>query len=159
MKKVLAGVLLLFIVSFYARSQGLEPSVSGIIKSESGAVLEGVSVRAKNTGTGASVATASNSNGVFQFTALPAGMYRFYFTHIGYQEKLVEGYNYNGTGSVQLNIIMDNGTSATEEEVVVVGYGRSSKRDVTGAVKSIKSAEFNRGIINSPEELLQVPTL
>jgi iron complex outermembrane receptor protein len=40
-------------------------------------------------------------------------------------------------------------------QVVVVGYGTSSKKDITGAVKSVKSDAFNRGIINSPEQLLQ----
>ena len=41
------------------------------------------------------------------------------------------------------------------EGVVVVGYGTQNKKDVTGAVKSIKSESFNRGIINAPEQLLQ----
>jgi hypothetical protein len=40
-------------------------------------------------------------------------------------------------------------------EVVVVGYGSSVKKDITGSIKSLKSAEFNQGIINSPEQLLQ----
>ncbi len=40
-------------------------------------------------------------------------------------------------------------------QVVVVGYGTQSKKDVTGAVKTLKSEAFNRGIINSPEQLLQ----
>ncbi len=40
-------------------------------------------------------------------------------------------------------------------QVVVVGYGTQSKRDVTGAVKSVKAEGFNKGIINSPQQLLQ----
>jgi len=40
-------------------------------------------------------------------------------------------------------------------QVVVVGYGTQSRRDVTGAVKSVKSEAFNKGIINAPEQLLQ----
>jgi iron complex outermembrane receptor protein len=36
-----------------------------------------------------------------------------------------------------------------------VGYGTQSKKDVTGAVKSVKSESFNRGIINAPQQLLQ----
>jgi len=40
-------------------------------------------------------------------------------------------------------------------QVVVVGYGTQSKKDVTGSVKSIKSENFNRGIINAPQQLLQ----
>jgi iron complex outermembrane receptor protein len=41
------------------------------------------------------------------------------------------------------------------EQVVVVGYGTQKKSDVTGSVKSVSSETFNRGIINSPEQLLQ----
>ena len=39
--------------------------------------------------------------------------------------------------------------------MVVVGYGTQEKKDVTGAVTSVKSEDFNRGVINSPEQLLQ----
>lgn len=46
--------------------------------------------------------------------------------------------------------------SASElSQVVVIGYGTTTKKDVTGSLKTIKSADFNRGIINSPEQLLQ----
>jgi TonB-dependent starch-binding outer membrane protein SusC len=44
---------------------------------------------------------------------------------------------------------------ATLGEVVVVGYGTQEKKDITGAVASVKSEDFNRGIINSPEQLVQ----
>jgi iron complex outermembrane receptor protein len=37
----------------------------------------------------------------------------------------------------------------------VVGYGTQKKKDVTGSVKSLKSDEFNKGIINAPQQLLQ----
>lgn len=40
-------------------------------------------------------------------------------------------------------------------QVVVIGYGSATKKDMTGAVKSVKSADFNKGIINSPEQLVQ----
>lgn len=46
-------------------------------------------------------------------------------------------------------------SSADLTQVVVVGYGTQSKRDVTGAVKSVKAEAFNKGIINSPQQLLQ----
>jgi len=45
--------------------------------------------------------------------------------------------------------------SSDLEQVIVVGYGTQKKTDVTGSVKSVKSEAFNKGIINSPEQLLQ----
>ena len=47
-------------------------------------------------------------------------------------------------------------SSASElSQVVVIGYGTTTKKDATGALKTIKSTDFNRGIVNSPEQLLQ----
>ena len=46
-------------------------------------------------------------------------------------------------------------SAADLAQVVVIGYGTATKKDATGAVKSLKSTDFNRGIINSPEQLLQ----
>ncbi|GAB3641145.1 TonB-dependent receptor [Spirosoma arcticum] len=46
--------------------------------------------------------------------------------------------------------------SASElAQVVVIGYGTTTKKDATGSLTTVKSTEFNRGIINSPEQLLQ----
>ena len=46
-------------------------------------------------------------------------------------------------------------SAAELTQVVVVGYGSTTQRETTGSIKSVKSADFNRGIINSPEQLLQ----
>lgn len=40
-------------------------------------------------------------------------------------------------------------------EVVVVGYGTQEKKEITSAVASIKSEDFNRGTVNDPTQLLQ----
>ena len=53
-----------------------------------------------------------------------------------------------------VNVNMQASTSELTN-VVVMGYGTQSKRDVTGAVKSVKAESFNRGIMNSPEQLIQ----
>ncbi|MEY4275517.1 MAG: hypothetical protein RL638_2465, partial [Bacteroidota bacterium] len=54
----------------------------------------------------------------------------------------------------QINVGL-TANAADLEQVVVVGYGTQKKTDVTGSVKSVASAAFNKGIINSPEQLLQ----
>jgi iron complex outermembrane receptor protein len=41
---------------------------------------------------------------------------------------------------------------------VVIGYGEVNKRDATGAVASVKADDFNRGVISSPEQLIQGKT-
>lgn len=41
------------------------------------------------------------------------------------------------------------------DDVVVIGYGSQKKKEVTGAVASLKSEDFNAGVKNSPMGLLQ----
>ncbi len=41
------------------------------------------------------------------------------------------------------------------EDVVVVGYGSVKKSDATGAVVAVGERDFNKGVISSPEQLLQ----
>ncbi|WP_336514907.1 TonB-dependent receptor [Pollutibacter soli] len=57
-------------------------------------------------------------------------------------------------GQSTINIALQVLTSDLAN-VVVVGYGSQNRRDVTGAVKSVKAESFNKGIITSPEQLLQ----
>jgi TonB-dependent starch-binding outer membrane protein SusC len=40
-------------------------------------------------------------------------------------------------------------------EVVVVGYGTQEKKEITSAVTSVKSEDFNQGTVNDPRQLLQ----
>lgn len=41
------------------------------------------------------------------------------------------------------------------DDVVVVGYGTQKKTDITGAVGTLKSENFNQGIVANPGQLLQ----
>ncbi|WP_312400044.1 SusC/RagA family TonB-linked outer membrane protein [Chryseobacterium sp.] len=44
------------------------------------------------------------------------------------------------------------------EEVVLIGYGKQKKTDLTGSVTAISAKDFNEGSINSPEQLIQGKT-
>lgn len=41
------------------------------------------------------------------------------------------------------------------EEVVIVGYGSQQKKEITTAVTSVSSEDFNQGTVNDPTQLLQ----
>jgi len=43
-------------------------------------------------------------------------------------------------------------------EVVIIGYGTTIVKDVTGAVSAVTSEDFNGGVICSPEQLIQGKT-
>jgi iron complex outermembrane receptor protein len=46
-------------------------------------------------------------------------------------------------------------TQSNLNEVVVVGYGTARRRDLTGAVASVKAKDFNQGVFASPDNLIQ----
>jgi TonB-dependent starch-binding outer membrane protein SusC len=123
----------------------LAHTVSGIIKDvATNSPLVGATISVK----GGTQRTSSDSKGAFTIE-VPDNNSILLISYVGYvtQEILV------GTNT-QFEIGLQS-SSADLAQVVVVGYGTQNKRDVTGAVKSIKAESFNRGIINAPQQLLQ----
>jgi TonB-dependent starch-binding outer membrane protein SusC len=105
--------------------------------------LVGVNVVVEGTTKGA----ITDADGSFSLTAPSDGILVFSF--IGYETQKIPVNNQS-----VINISLVSSASALNE-VVVIGYGSAVKKDMTGSVKSLKNTEFNRGIINSPEQLLQ----
>ena len=106
-------------------------TVAGIVKDAvSGAGLEGVTVKLKDD---PALATTTSSNGEFSFQVNRSSNFVLIFSIVGYGEKevaVVDG--------KPLNVLMQT-VSTKLEEVVVVGYGQVSKKDLTGAVSSINA--------------------
>ncbi|MEO6684715.1 MAG: SusC/RagA family TonB-linked outer membrane protein, partial [Dyadobacter sp.] len=85
--------------------------------------------------------------GNYQF-AVPANS-TLSFSSIGFEPKDV----IIGNKSV-VNVSLSEDVKALEE-VVVVGYGTVRKKDATGAVSALGSKDFQKGIVTSPEQLMQ----
>ncbi|WP_276479851.1 SusC/RagA family TonB-linked outer membrane protein [Paraflavitalea pollutisoli] len=151
------GLLLLHLLMYAtAFTQQNPATATGIVQNETGAPMPGVTVVIASEKSSFKKSAQTNSKGAFEFTQLdPTGTFTFTFSHIGYAEKTITGSKPGTANTITLQVTLEPAASNTAAEVVVVGYGKASKRDVTGAVKSVKAADFNRGIINSPEELLQ----
>lgn len=126
-------------------SKIVDISVKGRVTDETtGEPLIGASVVVKGTQKGATTDANGNYSIVVpnQNSVLVVGF-------IGYTKKEVTVGN-----NTTLDITLKSEASDLAQ-VVVIGYGSAAKKDMTGAVKSLKSSEFNKGIINSPEQLLQ----
>lgn len=108
---------------------------NGIVVDELGEPLIGVSVLVKGT----SVGVITNLDGQFSVD-LPAGKNELLISYVGYKEQLV-----TVSSNAVLNIKMVPDTK-TLDEVVVVGYGTVKKRDLTGAVTSMK----NKDVVVAP---------
>ncbi len=119
-------------------------TVRGKITDDGGQALPGVNILEKGTTNG----TVSDAEGSFTLTvASEESILVFSFIGTVTQEVTV------GTQTdFAIQLVTD---AKTLSEVVVIGYGTQEKKDITGAVSSVKSEEFNKGIINSPEQLLQ----
>ena len=140
---VASAILLLCLQTNSVYAQGLK--VTGKITDEStNEALSGASISIKGSAKG----TTADAAGQYSI-AVPSTNTILEFKFVGYASKTV-------TVGSQSNINVTLSPNAADlEQVVVVGYGTQKKADVTGSVKSVGSAAFNKGIINSPEQLLQ----
>ena len=119
-------------------------TVTGQVLDETGTPMIGVSVLVKGT----SVGTVTDFDGNFTLN-LPSNSNTLEFSYIGYNPKVVTVGN-----NTQFNIKLDPDTQALDE-VVVIGYGTVKKRDLTGAVSSVKSSDITLSPSSNPMAALQ----
>jgi iron complex outermembrane receptor protein len=118
-----------------------EITVSGIVSDENGPV-PGVTVRVKNAAKG----TTTGSDGSYNIKVNRNETLIFSIIGFKSQEVVVTG------SKLDIRLATD---SEQLTEVVVIGYGSTTKSGVTGSITSVKSADFNAGVNNSPDQLLQ----
>lgn len=142
--------------SIHTLSTSLEQSIRGkVVIDASGEALPGVTVMLYEASGSGRQGTTTDEKGEFSFTGLKDGTaYNLEFSFIGFEKQSVEAYIPTAENRGYLEIRLRELASSLAE-VVVVGYGNTQKKDITGSIKSLKSGEFNAGIINSPEQLLQ----
>ena len=140
MRKTLFIKTFSFIISFFTLANVLnaQSNVSGKVADAEGNPLSGVSVQVKGT----AKLTLTNPRGEYSIAASRADVLTF--TSVSYvtQEATV-------AGSDAINIIMTQLNKGLDE-VVVVGYGTQKKRDLTGAVSSVKAKDL---VISSGPEI------
>ena len=119
-------------------------SVSGKVTDRSGGALPGVTVLIKGTTNG----TITNFDGNYTLTNVPANATLVYtFVGMKTQEVVVGSQTSINITLTEENIGLD--------EVVVVGYGTQKRKEVTSAVETISSDEFNAGGSRNPMDLIQ----
>lgn len=67
-------------------------------------------------------------------------------SYIGYIDKVL-------SISDNMKVKLESGSKALAD-VVVIGYGTARKSDLTGSVATVKSKDFNKGLVSSPEQLI-----
>lgn len=116
---------------------------TGTVTDENGEPMIGVSVKVAGT----SAATVTDIDGKFSMN-IPAGSKEITASYIGYNDKTVKignGHNLKITMSLDNNVM---------DEVVVVGYGTVKRRDLTGAISSVKADDVKEApVLNAMEGL------
>lgn len=106
-------------------------TITGTIVDENDQPLPGATVMVKGTTLG----TTANFDGEFEIT-LPSGSEILVVTYIGYlTQELTPGLQ----TKLRIKLLPD---TTNLEEVVVIGYGTQKKKDLVGAISSVKSEEL-----------------
>lgn len=136
------GVLfLLWSLAIIVNAQQL--TVEGtVLDAETGETVPGATVLITGTPQG----TATDMDGMFTLEVDASDILRI--SYIGYKtvEVPVEG-------RTELVIELEPDVISFDE-VVVIGYGQQRKGDLTGSVSNVSSKDFKKGIISTPEQLI-----
>lgn len=126
--------------------------LNGTVSDDKGEGVPGASITLKGT----SVGTMTDANGKFELQ-LPKGVERgtLVVTSLGYATKEVV---FDGLADLNFSMAQSAGDL---NEVVVVGYGTTTKKDLTASVATVTAKEFNKGVFGSPEQMVmgKVPGL
>jgi TonB-linked SusC/RagA family outer membrane protein len=144
MRKLL--LWLLFLVSALAAQdlRAQSKTIAGKVIGSDGTSLPGVTVLVK----GGSQGTATGADGNYSL-AVPASATTLVYSFVGFTSKEVA----IGTQST-INVTLVASTSDLDE-VVVVGYGTQSRRDLTGSVATVAGKEIANLPVQSFDQALQ----
>lgn len=118
--------------------------VTVVVNDQTGPII-GANVVVKGTTTG----NMTDLNGRAVLDGVPDNAV-LVISYIGYLTKEVP--LQKGQANITVELLED---SEVLDEVVVVGYGSVKKSDATGAIEVLKSTDFNKGMVTSPESLFK----
>ena len=135
-KRPYGAFIMLVFFALFLNAQNMysqDTTITGTVKDDTGHPLPGASVVVKGTNIGAD----TDFDGKFSVTA-SSDATTLVVSFIGFiaQEVAIAGQS-----SIDVELVAD---ASELDEVVVVGYGTQRKRDLTGAVGSIKTADIVR---------------
>jgi len=118
-------------------------TITGTVVDEKGAPLPGVSVQIK----GSAKTVATSGTGTFSISVERGAI--LVFRYIGFEVKEITVGTENN-----LKVTLREDQKALNE-VVVVGYGTTTKKELTSAITTVKAEDFNAGVVTSPAALLE----
>ena len=133
-------ICILVLGSYLAQAQTL---VSGIVTDDQNEPLTGVTIIVESTLKG----DVTDIDGRFTIPAQVGDVLKF--SYIGMKPLDIQV-----TSQEAIKVVLES-DAAQLDEIVVIGYGAQKRSDVTGSIASLKSENFNRGVVTNPGQLLQ----
>lgn len=118
-------------------------TVKGTVKDATGEPIIGANVMVKGTSNG----TITDIDGNYSISSANSSSI-LVFTFIGYKSQEVAC-----KGQHEINVVLAE-DSQTLDEVVVVGYGSLSKKELSSSIVQVDKSEFQQGAMNNPMEML-----
>jgi len=136
--------ILTFLCLSFAFTTMAQTTVTGNVVDNNGETVIGATVLEEGTTNG----TVTDIDGNFSLSVSSPNA-TLQISSFGYQNQNVA---LNGRTFVKVTL---NDDAVMLQDVVAIGYGSQRRKEVTGAVTSMKSDDFNAGIRSSPVGLLQ----
>ncbi|PBJ10207.1 TonB-dependent receptor [Flavobacterium sp. ACN6] len=138
-------LLLAFFFGFSINTWAQKTEVSGVVLDDKGIPLPAANVLEKGT----TNTVTTDFDGKFKISVSNKNT-TLVFSFIGFEDQPVKLDGTKTNYSIKLQ-----STTTNLEQVVVVGYGKGSRKNLTTAVTSVKAEDLNRGAISDVGQLLQ----
>jgi TonB-linked SusC/RagA family outer membrane protein len=146
LKKLVKSIFYVCFLLFSTAALAQTKVVTGkVTDAKDGSALPNASVLVKGTKQG----TQTAADGTFKLT-VAQNVTTLTISSIGFTTVDV-----SIAGKSSVDVALKASASDVLTEVVVSGYATPSKKDITGAVASVKAKDFNQGTILAPDQLLQ----
>ena len=144
-KKLLYAIAFPAIFLFFSHAAlAQEKQISGkVTDSKDGTGIADVTVLVKGT----SLGTKTAADGSFTLK-VPASATTLTISAVGYASQDIA----ISDGALNIGLVA---SGSNLNEVIVVGYGTRRVKDATGSVAALNAKDFNKGVISTPEQLLQ----
>lgn len=140
----LRGVAAILLLVFPLLMQAQSVSITGVVKeAATGEPIPGVNVLVKGT----SVGTTTEMDGSYEIKAKPGD--ELVFSFIGFKSATIKV-----ASSRQINVALTEESSVLSE-IVVVGYGSSTKKEITGATSQVDGVELKKLNLSRVDQALQ----
>tara|TARA_R110000751_G_scaffold196032_2_gene301357 strand:- start:1270 stop:4314 length:3045 start_codon:yes stop_codon:yes gene_type:complete len=149
---MLVAALLISFSGFSANKERIAPiftsltiqqAITGVVYDDAGTPMPGVNVLEKGTTNG----TMTDFDGNYSLSVSSSDVV-LVFSSIGFESLEIAVNN-----QTSINATLKTSVAALDE-VVVIGYGTTTKKDITGAVSSVSEKDLNQGAITNPLQQL-----